>query len=330
MTPAAFTTPLSSSAPRPVRLLMMGSATALPAGIATGGTFLISAAGLLVATFLLWRLAARRHRLAFHETVLEILPSGRQLAYADVTYAGFPAFPGDVPERKVGVADLRIEAPGLLLRVPRRRGLDRMRVLDWVVDRSRLRESSPPVRLPAGMADVYAQECERHGAEEVRAYAGNTDRRDEGARPGVVLGVLVTGTVILLALRPDSAGTLGPALLSFGVFSIFILSLTGGLRARLRKLRASAGIVLSPSGMTLDLPPLRGRIAWTEVLELKPVGNGSPLAAGLRVVVDGGNMLIGDHFSCPLREIHRQIEAFRTPSATGSSADADADRSPGE
>ncbi|MEO6786453.1 MAG: hypothetical protein ABI318_10005, partial [Chthoniobacteraceae bacterium] len=63
-------------------------------------------------------------------------------------------------------------------------------------------------------------------------------------------------------------------------------------------------------GLTLETPALKGALSWAEVRKIVVMNHSNALIRGVWLKIDGGQIIVGDHFRCPLTEIHRRIEAY--------------------
>jgi hypothetical protein len=196
-------------------------------------------------------------------------------------------------------------------RVPRSAGLDRFALYRWLLDRTALLRA--PGALPGRLEEVRTRETAEFGSDQVLSSTGRA------ACPGEPPSVRWVACMTVAVALAGPLGRLLGAPLAYLQGMVWTAVVVGGLaalvavgsaalRARLDKLRASSGIVVSPRSLTLEAGALRGELLWAEVRSLSVVNSRSPLASGLKLHLDGTKLLLGDHFACPLGEIERTVK----------------------
>jgi hypothetical protein len=197
-------------------------------------------------------------------------------------------------------------------RLPRSSACDRLAWYDFLLRQSRLLEM-PPV-LPGRLGSVVAEE-EALFPGRVLASAGRPVLKYEV--PNFVGAWLFCAAIVAGWLSCFAGSLPSEFATGFGIAALFTafiaMVISVGLsiqRSKLGKIRSASGLVISPKGMTLEQPGLKGMLRWSEITRLQIHSRGGMALSGLIVGVDGGQFLLHDHFTCPLTEIHRLIKDY--------------------
>lgn len=301
--------------PRPVPraaifFALAGSVLAGFAGVERDCIFV--AVPLYLLAILAWVMRPGAGTLQFDANGITHRESGVQVPYRDITYlmlAKRVIFDAQAADK---ASEMLIGHPRGCLRLPWYAPVSRLELYRFLLGKSRLLE--PPAHFPGRLGEVYEREVADFGAAQVLASAGREVAAGEvpGMRP-----LLLAGLVFLVAAIVAAAGSANEGIsVAFGVITGFTLFLgvllsavLRGQRSALRKLRAACGIVISPRGLTMETPALKGALGWAEVRGVTVMNRANAIVSGLFLKIEGGQILIGDHFNCPLTEIHRRIEA---------------------
>jgi hypothetical protein len=261
---------------------------------------------------LAWAMEPKSCTLRFDADGIEHRQSGTRVPYAAITFLcvkGRLLFDATAAAKEM---EMLIGHPGGCLRLPGRAPVERLELYRFLRAKSRLLD--PPAHFPGRLREVYEQEVADFGAAQVLASGGR------GAGPSDVQGVrlfFVVAAIFTVSAIAAAAGSAHEGIIvTFGMisgFTFFIGLLLSAVfrsqRGALRKLRAASGIVISPRGLTLETPALRGALGWAELKGIVVMNRGNAIVSGLLLKIDGGQILVGDHFTCPLTEIQRRIEA---------------------
>jgi hypothetical protein len=261
---------------------------------------------------LAWSLTVGGFTLRFHYDCIEHQPSGLRVPYDAISFL-------KLSNREVLDAKTALQAkhmlighPGGCWRLPQHAPISRRELYRYLLGKSRLLE--PPSHFPGRLREVFDREVADFGAEQVLATRGRGVSDAELPQPQILMFVflVLAAATALAAFCKASEGTgitLGIATGTMFLFTILHAAARRGQRSGLRKIRAASGLVISPRGLTMETPVIKGALGWAEVKGVVVLHRGSAILSGLILKIEGGQILVGDHFVCPLTEIHRRIEA---------------------
>jgi len=251
--------------------------------------------------------------LRFYPDRIEHRPSGRHVPYDEITELR-------LSDRAIIDANTAQQAPYFVIghsrgcfRLPHHSSVDRLQLYQWLMEKAALLAN--PISLPGRLNEVRAAETNDFGEKQVLATMARPI--SPGELPGVKaiwLFVLALFATMLVAIFTEAKKDTQAGLAVFFGF-MFMVALIfsaarGGQRRALNKLRESSGLVISPRSLTMESPALKGTLRWAEVKETSIIHKRSALVSGILLKIEGGQILIGDHYRCPLTEIHRRIEAY--------------------
>lgn len=259
-----------------------------------------------------WVMQPKALTLQFEADGIVHRQSGTRVAYGDITYLILARRVMFDAKGVASASDMLIGHPHGCLRLPRTEAVSRLELYRFLRDKSRLLEL--PAHFPGRLREVCEREIADFGRAQVLASAGREAGPSEvpEARPLFLAGLMgLIGVIVAVTGSADEAisATFG-VITGFTLFLGVLLSVVfRSQRRALRKLRAACGIVISPRGLTMETPMLKGALGWAELRGVSEVNRGNALVSGLLLKIEGSQILIGDHFTCPLTEIRRRIEA---------------------
>lgn len=274
--------------------------------------FLFAAIPLFVFAILAWVMRPKASTLVFDANGIMHRQSGVHVAYRDITYLLLlkrVVFNAKAADK---ASEMLVGHPRGCLRLPWYAPVSRLELYMFLRDQSRLLE--PPARFPGRLREVYEQEIADFGPVQVLASAGRATAPLEipSTRPFFLVFLVALAAVIAAAALSADEGIVAAFgfIAGFTLFlNLLLFAVSRGQRSALGKLRAACGIVISPRGLTMETPALKGALGWAELKGITEVNRGNALVSGLLLKIEGGQILVGDHFTCPLTEIHRRIEA---------------------
>lgn len=261
-----------------------------------------------------WAMAPAAFTLRFHPDGIEHRETGVRVPYQEITFlrltnrALFDFSAGKASEMHIG------DASGCW-RLGDHAKIPRNELYQFLIERSRLLEL--PAVLPGQLREVYEREVVDFGPEQVLATSGRGVSEFDVSRSRVLWIIIVA--VLLGAVSgwavdaSDGVSTAFGVIAGFFFFIAVIFTLVfRAQRSALLKLRRACGIVISPRGLTMESPVLKGVITWDEVKDVVVVNRAHALMCGLLLKIEGGQFLIGDHYACPVTEIYRRIVGYRS------------------
>jgi hypothetical protein len=276
-----------------------------------GWYFVGGALGAIVITA--WLSLPGRFSLRFYPDRLEHRPSGLHIPYEEITELR-------LSDRAIIDANTARQANYFVIghsrgtfQLPHHPSLDRLELYRWLAERAALLTN--PVSLPGRLNEVRTAEMNDFGANQVLATLARS------VSPGELVGVktmwlfvlalfVATIVAVFLEAEQNAQAGLGGFLGFMIVVALLVSAVRGGQRRTLNRLRDSSGLVISPRSLTMESPALKGTLRWAEVKEMSIIHKRSALVSGILLKIEGGQILIGDHYRCPLTEIHRRIEAY--------------------
>ena len=268
---------------------------------------------LFLFAILAWTMAPRGLTMRFLDDCMEDRKTGTRVPYEDITFLRLTGRVIFDDKAIAWASEMQIGFRGGCWRLPKSARVPRASLYDFLLGRSRLLDL--PARFPGRLQEMYEKEVTDFGAGQVLA----TDGREPspGDFPSVrdwffALLIIIVSVVVAAAADADDGviATLG-VFTGFLLFILLIAKLSlHSQRKALRKLRAACGLVLSPRGLTLETPALKGALSWAEVRKIAVLNHFNAQVRGVWLKIDGGQIIVGDHFRCPLTEIHRRIEAY--------------------
>lgn len=261
---------------------------------------------------LVWAMEPKSFTLRFEADGITHRQSGIHFPYGEITYLRLGRrviFDATLVAKDAGML---IGHPRGCLRLPRHAPVSRQELYRFLLGKSRLPDA--PAHFPGRLREVYEREVADFGAAQVLASRGREVAPSEvpEARPIFLVSLVFLASAIVGAAGSASEGVI----ITFGVivgftffFGVLLSAVWRSQRSALGKLRAASGIVISPRGLTMETPPLKGALGWAELKGITVMNRGHAILSGLLLKIEGGQILIGDHFTCPLTEIHRSIEA---------------------
>jgi hypothetical protein len=273
---------------------------------------LFFAAPLYLLAILVWVVAPKAFTLRFDPDGIVHRQSGIRVLYAEITCLLLTRRVIFDAKGAAQASEMIIGHPRGCLRLPKHAPVSRLELYLFLRDQSRLLE--PPVNFPGRLREVYEREVADFGSGQVLASAGRDVAPSEIPETRMLFAVSLVFIAAAIAAAAGSASegiavTFG-VIVGFTLFLGVILSAAlSGQRTALRKLRGACGIVISPRGLTMETPALKGALGWAELKGVTEMNRGNALVSGLLLKIEGGQILLGDHFTCPLTEIRRRIEA---------------------
>ena len=261
---------------------------------------------------LAWAVAPGGFTLRLHADCIEHRQSGVRVPYEAITFLKLSNRVVLDAKTAAQAPQMLIGHPGGCLRLPKHAPVSRLELYRFLLGKSRLLD--PPAHFPGRLREVCEREDADFGAAQVLATGGRAVSDAELPTPGIVLYVFlifVAALVIAWLCKANEAvsitlGVVGGWML---FFAIIFAAARGSQRRVLRRLRAACGIIISPRGLTLETPALKGALGWSELKGVVIQHHGNASMSGLILKIEGGQILVGDHFACPLTEIRRRIEA---------------------
>lgn len=288
---------------------LAGSALAGFATVERGCNFF--AVPLYLFAILAWAMQPKAFTLRFDAEGILHRQSGTRVAYGDITYLILARRVMFDAKGAASASDMLVGHPHGCLRLPRNEAVSRLELYRFLRDKSHLLE--PPVHFPGRLREVYEREIGDFGPTQVLASAGREVGLSEVPEARMLF---VAGLIGLTSAMAAAMGSADEAItITLGVFTgftfflgVLLSAVFRSQRGALRKLRAACGIVISPRGLTMETPMLKGALGWAELKGVSEMNRGNALVSGLFLKIEGGQILIGDHFACPLTEIRRRIE----------------------
>ena len=78
--------------------------------------------------------------------------------------------------------------------------------------------------------------------------------------------------------------------------------------------RSGGGLVISPQGIALSMPQLKGEMKWKELQKIELVGGGqSPVC--IRLSIAGASIVLPEEFELPLWYLYERFQAARLEQA---------------
>lgn len=241
---------------------------------------------------------------------IEHRPSGIRISYAEITGVGLSghALIDRISAREANYF-LIIHTEGVW-RLPYREGFDRLAFYQYLLSKTRLLEA--PTVLPGKLDTVRARESTDFSGQ-VLSSAG---RLAEKGEPSWVVGWWVLATALIaggVTMSFLGKSLQEPALALYiigGIAGLVAMTATPLLalnRKTTRKMRAASGIVISPRGLTLERPDLKGALHWGEIRRVGDYTRKITSTYGITIEVEGSSFWIADDYVCPLTEIHRLL-----------------------
>lgn len=261
---------------------------------------------------LAWVMRPKASTLVFDADGIMHRQSGVHVAFRDITYLLLSKRVVFNAKAADQASEMLIGHPRGCLRLPRYAPVSRLDLYMFLRDKSRLLE--PPVNFPGRLREVYEREIADFGPAQVLASAGRETAPSEvpNTRPLFLVFLVAFAAVIAAAAGSADEGIMAAfgVIVGFTLFlNLLLFAVFRGQRSALGKLRAACGIVISPRGLTMETPALKGALGWAELKGIVEMNRGNALVSGLLLKIEGGQILVGDHFTCPLTEIRRRIEA---------------------
>lgn len=260
-----------------------------------------------------WASAPAGFTLRFHPDCIEHREAGMRLPYHEITSlrltsrALFDFSADKATEMYIG------HAHGCW-RLSKHAQIPRNELYQFLIAKSRLLE--PSSALPGQLQEVYEREVADFGAEQVLAASGRDVSADEIPSIRVlwvIIAALALGAIIGWALDASDglSATFGVIIGIFVFFTVLFAIVFRSQRRALHKIRRACGIVISPRGLTMESPALKGVITWEEVKDVVVVNRAHALLRGLLLKIEGGQFFISDHYTSPVTEIYRRIVSYR-------------------
>ena len=291
-------------------LLLLGLAVGMAGGFAPDSMPVVAA--LLALAVGVFAATPAGFTLRFHPDGIEHREAGIRISFHEITYLGltnrviFDSSSEKASEMLVGHA-------GGCWRLGSRADIPRKDLYRFLLEKSRL--LAPPPVLPGQLMEVYQREVADFGPDQVLASTGRGT--DEIRTQGwwafwVIFMALVLGLVVGRAMNASDevSAVFGLVAGTFLIFALVFSILFGAQRRSLLKFRRSCGIVISPRGLTMESPLIKGVITWAEIKDVIVVNHSRPQFRGLMLKIEGGRLLLGDHYICPFTEIHRRITSY--------------------
>jgi hypothetical protein len=175
---------------------------------------------------------------------------------------------------------------------------------------------------PECLASFLTEQRAAFGNDRVWAYRARAALQAPRSRRrirAVLLAMMVTGLIWSIAgamLR--EGGWFGAGFGGVMLFGLFLLATWVQPRAvaGIKNWR-QAGLVISPLGIALAQGDIQGQLRWNELRDLRlKNGRGSFLLSshyavkGIRLKLDGAEVIIADIYNAPLTTIHQQIVRY--------------------
>ncbi len=294
-----------------ILLFIIGSLTAVAGksdrdAVPFAVTFLVLAAAA-------WAFAPAGFTLRFHPDGIEHREAGLRVPYHEITFLRLTNRALiDFSAGKAG--EMHIGHQRGCWRLGRHAQIPRNELYQFLLARSRLLEL--PAILPGQLREVYEREVADFGEEQVLAASGREVSEYEIHRVRIlwiVVMALLLGAIAGWAVNASDSmsTTFGVMTGAFSFMALLFTFLFRAQRSALLKMRQACGIVISPRGLTMESPIVKGVIAWEEVKDIVVVNRAHALFRGLLLKIEGGQFLISDHYTCPVTEIHRRIVGYR-------------------
>ena len=259
----------------------------------------------------LWLNSRKALTLRFDPDGIADISSGKRIAYRDITHLRLTEQvlfdQGSVDRRPEMIIGHR---HGVIV-LPRGFQLPRMEFYNYLLEKSTL--LAPPSTFPGRLKEAYEQEVQDFGPAQVLASIGRDldPLEAPGGRKLFTLSTvfIVSAFIAWVGNANRELVTVYTVVASFMLLlGLLFLPLFSRHRKLIRKLRAESGIIISPRGLTLESPSLKGVLRWSEVRGMILVNRMNTLVRGLLLKIEGSQFLIGDHYACPLNEIWRRID----------------------